>query len=303
MNKLRLCAAAIAALVIVALTPTGGGATFPGNNGRILFTRGSFERPVFLVSMDPDGSDPTRLTRRSRNAFGASWAPDGSRFVYSQVDGEGNVDLFLRNADGSNRIRVTNSKRRDEFQAAFGPDGNQVVYQGCAFQCDLFTKDLTTGTRTRVTHTRADEIAPDWSVDDVIVYERSPRRRGDIEIFTIHPDGTTRRRLTDNRRLQDVSASWSPDGSRIVYSRCGFEAGCDLFTMNPNGFGRTRITRTRADEFGAHFSPDGRFLVMTRSRGEGRGDLFRLRANGRHPHRLTDTPNKFEVDADWQPNP
>ncbi|MGH2827570.1 MAG: TolB family protein, partial [Actinomycetota bacterium] len=207
--------------------------------------------------------------------------------------------LFLRDADGGNPTRVTDS-RKDEFQVAFGPDGNQTVYQKCGLQCDLFTINLTTRDKTRVTDTRSDEIAPDWSVDDLIVFERSPRR-GDIEIFTIHPDGTTRTRLTDNRRRQDVDASWSPDGTRIVYSRCGFESGCDLFTMDPDGSGKDRVTDTGADEFGAKFSPNGRSFVFTRARRETRSDLFRMRINGSRVRRLTDTPIKFEVDPDWQP--
>jgi Tol biopolymer transport system component len=208
----------------------------------------------------------------------------------------------LRDADGSNPTRVSDTKK-DEFQVAFGPDGNQAVYQKCGFQCDLFTINLTSGIETRVTDTKADEIAPEWSVDDVIVYERSPRGRGDIEIFTIHPDGTNKTKLTDNKRRQDVSASWSPDGTRIVYSRCGFESGCDLFTMDPDGSGKDRITRTKVDEFGAQFSPNGRFFVVTRSRGETSGDLYRMRTNGRKLLQLTDTPNRFEVDPDWQPLP
>jgi TolB protein len=298
-SRLKLCAAPAAALVIVASTPLAAGATFPGDNGRIIFNKGSQQAPTFLAAMDPDGSNVTRITRR-RSAFGASWSPDGSRFIYSRLDNDGTVDLFLRDADGTNPTRVTNTNK-DEFQVAFGPNGNQAVYQKCGFQCDLFTINLTTGTETRVTDTRrADEIAPEWSVDDVIVFERVRRGSGDIEIFTIHPDGSTQTRLTDNRR-QDVSASWSPDGTRIVYSRCGFEGSCDIFTMDPDGSGKDRITDTRgADEFGVKFSPDGRFFVFARSRGEGVTDLFRMRTNGRRVRRLTNTPNRFEVDPDWQ---
>ncbi len=192
---------------------------------------------------------------------------------------------------------------RDEVAVAIGPDGNQAVYASCRFQCDLFTINLTTGTQTRLTDTRGDEFGPDWSVVDVIVFERLPRGRSDTEIFTINPNGTNRTRLTDNRRLQDTQAAWSPDGTRIVYSRCGRDGnGCDLVTMNPDGSGKDRITRTRVDESFARFSPDGRFFVVTRSRGRDESaDLFRIRTNGRHPHRLTNTPNRFEFDADWQP--
>ena len=214
MNRLRLCAVAIAALVMAMLTPTGAGATFAGDNGRIIFTRGSIKRPVFLVSMNPNGSDQTRLTPRTRDSFGASWDPDGSRFVYSRFNNDGTVDLWLRDADGGNPTRVTDTPR-DEFQAAFGPDGNQVVYQRCGFQCDLFKVDLTTGTRTRLTSTRGDELSPDWSVDNLIVFERFPRRRGDAELFTIDSNGANRTRLTDNRhRIQDIYRRHGPRTAR-----------------------------------------------------------------------------------------
>ena len=297
-TKLRTCAAALAALCIVALTPLAASATFPGENGRIIFNRGSFEAPTFLASMEPDGSDETRITRRGRSEFGASWDPDGGRFIYSRL-ANGEVDLFTRDADGSNATRITDTNR-DEFQVAFGPDGNQAVYQKCGFQCDLFKINLTTLTETRLTDTRADEIAPDWSVDDLIVFDRVPRR-GDVEIFRMDSDGTNVVRLTDNQGRSDVSASWSPDGDEIVYSRCGLEGGCDLFTMNANGSNKDRVTDLIGDEFGAHFSPNGQSFVMARSRGEGRSDLWRMRTDGTRLRRLTDTPNKFEVDPDWQP--
>ena len=298
-SKFRVCAAAITALCIVALTPLAASATFPGENGRIIFNRGSFESLTFLASMEPDGSDETRITGRGRSEFGGSWDPDGSRFIYSRLANNGEVDLFTRDADGNNPTRITDTNR-DEFQVAFGPDENQAVYQKCGFQCDLFKINLTTLTETRLTDTRADEIAPNWSVDDLIVFNRVPRR-GDVEIFRMDSDGTNVVRLTDNQGRSDVSASWSPDGNEIVYSRCGLEGGCDLFTMNANGSNKDRVTDFIGDEFGAHFSPNGQSFVVARSRGEGRSDLWRMRTDGTRLRRLTNTPNKFEVDADWQP--
>lgn len=298
-SRARVLFVAMGAVAVIFVTPVASSATFPGGNGRIIFDRGSFEGPTFIASMEPDGSDVQRLTG-PRGAFSASWDPDGSRFIYSRTNDVGKVDLFLRNADGSNLTRVTNTDK-DEFQVAFGPNGNRVVYQRCGFQCDLFTRNLTTGDVARVTDTgRADEIAPQWSVDNLIVFERAPRR-GDIEVFTIHPNGTVERQLTHNRRRADVAASWSPDGTRLVYSRCGFEGNCELFTMDPDGSGKDRITNTSADEFNAKYSPNGRSFVFTRSRGEGNSDLFRMRTNGSRLQRLTNTPNKFEVSPDWQP--
>ncbi len=55
----KLCAAAIAAFVIAALTPTGAGATFPGDN-----------------RMRTNGTRLIRLTnKRNRFEFDADWQP------------------------------------------------------------------------------------------------------------------------------------------------------------------------------------------------------------------------------------
>jgi TolB protein len=290
---------AIGALAATILTPVTASATFPGANGRILFNRGTIESPTFIASMKPDGSDVQRLTG-PQNSFGGAWDPDGSRFVYARTNDVGEVDLFLRDADGSNRTRVTDTEK-DEFQVAFAPTGNRIVYQKCGFRCDIFKKNLATGVETQLTDTpRADEIGPQWGVDDLIVFTRAPRR-GDLEIFTMHSDGTVVKQITDNRGRADVTPSWSPDGTRVVYSRCGTEGNCELFTMDPDGSGKDRITNTVGDEFGAKYSPNGRSFAFSKSRFESFSDIFRMRTNGTGLTRLTNTPNKFEVDVDWQP--
>lgn len=40
----------------------------------------------------------------------------------------------------------------------------------------------------------------------------------DYEIYKINPDGSGRRRITDNE-ADDYDAAWSPDGKRVVYMR------------------------------------------------------------------------------------
>lgn len=303
-TRLRFGSVFLITVAAIALTPAGASATFPGVNGRIVFTRSTFSGGLFLASMEPDGSDQTRHTEEGRNEFGASWSPDGTRLIFGRTSRSGQVDLFISDADGSNVSRLTDTEAQ-EFQPAFAPDGEHAVYEKCRAQCDLFIIDVASGDEMRLTSTdRTDEVRPDWSVDDVIVYDAAPRGRGgDVELFTINADGTNRTRLTDNRR-QDLSATWSPDGSRIVFSRCGFESDCDMYTMDPNGEGVDRVTNTRRfDEFGAIYSPDGSFIAFTRSRGEGEGDIYRMSPNGADLTNLTETPNRFELDADWQPLP
>ena len=59
---------------------------------------------------------------------------------------------------------------------------------------------------------------------------------GDIEIHTMHPDGTEPQRLTDWPGF-DNSPRWSPDGSLIVFAH-DVGAARDLWLMDASGTNR-----------------------------------------------------------------
>jgi TolB protein len=59
--------------------------------------------------MDADGDDPENLTKEMRGmAFFPQWSPDGTRIAFSS-DQEGDFDIWVMNADGSNKINLTGS--------------------------------------------------------------------------------------------------------------------------------------------------------------------------------------------------
>ncbi len=47
----------------------------------------------------------------------------------------------------------------------------------------------------------------------------SNRNTGQPQIWTMNPDGTGRRNLSQNPGAPDASPSWSPDGTRLVFAR------------------------------------------------------------------------------------
>ena len=109
---------------------------------------------------------------------------------------------------------------------------------------------------------------PVWSPrGDLIAFVR--RLDGDdFEVFTIRPDGTDLRRLT-NFKGNDAHLAWSPDGEKIVFSstRMGFK-----------------------DEAPYTFAP------------QPYGDLFVMRYDGTQVEQLTD--NQWEdAGPAWQPTP
>lgn len=84
------------------------------------------------------------------------------------------------------------------------------------------------------------------------------------EIFTMRPDGTERRQLTNNSVL-DNDPDWSPDGSHIVYiSAVDSVPGAparrrDVFVMNSDGSGSHRLFQAVDGPGATHprWSPDG----------------------------------------------
>jgi Tol biopolymer transport system component len=74
---------------------------------------------------------------------------------------------------------------------------------------------------------------------------------------TINADGSGFAQLTFNTTREfSAFASYSPDGAKIIFTRCPSTGSCDLFTMNPDGSGLSKVTRTASDELWPQWAAD-----------------------------------------------
>jgi TolB protein len=90
----------------------------------------------------------------------------------------------------------------------------------------------------------------------------------DSEIFTMKPDGSGVRMLTDNASPESYSC-WSPDGSRIAFTMVpDGEFDNEVFTMKADGTDVERITEDAHTDFDPCWSPDGEKLVYSSLRGD-----------------------------------
>jgi Tol biopolymer transport system component len=88
-----------------------------------------------LFAINPDGTNETRLTTTGWTQGMANWSPDGTELVFlvSAVGTEGRYDIWLMDADGSNRRDITPEYVPDDFLChcpLFDASGDTVWFIG-----------------------------------------------------------------------------------------------------------------------------------------------------------------------------
>lgn len=84
-------------------------------------------------------------------------------------------------------------------------------------------------------------------------------------IVLIDPSGRRLATLTSQPGRPDWAPAWSPDGTRIAFTRSTDGRGSfRIFVMRANGGGMRRLTRGRFDDQAA-WSPDGRWIAYASS--------------------------------------
>ena len=80
---------------------------------------------IYVVNADGSG-----LQRPIEDGFWADWSPDGApgggQIVFAS-NRDGNVELYVADADGSNQRRLTENTRL-EFFPAWSPDGQRIAF-------------------------------------------------------------------------------------------------------------------------------------------------------------------------------
>jgi TolB protein len=103
----------------------------------------------------------------------------------------------------------------------------------------------------------------------LISFERSSASGRDI--YIVRSDGTAPPIRLTSDAADDIAASWSPDGLRILFSSHR-EGNYELYLTNADGSGvPTRLTQHAADDLDAVISPDGQRIAVSRQGPAGAG--------------------------------
>ena len=206
--------------------------------------RSSCSRP-WRAGSSSVGADGSGLTEIVGDGHGPEWSPDGTRIVFF-ADVDGNVDVYVMDVDGANRSRVT-SDPADDVSPAWAPKGDRIAFVSERHDNeDLYVIDPDGRHERRLTDDPAPDEAFSWipsrRSDRYVSYRHGAEPEeigiGDAEVFVVE---CVRARATNLSRnpAWDGDPDWSPDGTRIVFTRRTDHG--EIYVMRSDGSEQDRL--------------------------------------------------------------
>jgi Tol biopolymer transport system component len=265
--------------------------------GRITFVANLDRNDYEIATIGADGSSLRMLTRNAVEDRDPAWSPDGRTIAYSRYSADGNqATIRLIDADGRNDRGFTETGPWRDTDATWSPNGRRLTFirtRGDRFVGELMLTDIEGAEPRPLTLSTVLPGSASWSPDAQWIVFSGQHGGPGADLHVVRPDGTGLRRLVTGREYA-LAPTWSPDGTRIVFTGTPlerpFDNHWDLFTIRPDGTGLVRVAGDTAHGVKAGWSPDsGRIVFSRRNAGtfDSVSDLVIVNADGTEPRQLT----------------
>jgi len=135
---------------------------------------------------------------------------------------------------------------------------------------------------------------PTWNPDGtMIAYDN------DFDIYTINTNTLVEGQITDTSFDSEIYASWSPDGTKMVFSKRFGSGLYDIYTMDSDGSSLKNLTNTVSEEdLFPKWSSDGSKITFSTNR-DTNNEIYTMDSDGLSQFNLTNTVGDHEISPDW----
>ena len=240
-----------------------------------------------------EGRNLTNITQTAGHDWTPKFSPTNEKIVFTTYfPATDNYDVFIMNADGSDKQNLTNSPYYEKHPQ-FSPDGSFIIFQ--AWQkgkMEIFFSNLLDGNIINLTrNTASHDIIPQgnaFSPDEQEIVFTS-ERDGNRNIYIMNTDGTNQIQLTDHSAA-DYEPVYSPDGLSIIFTS-ERDGNKEIYIMNNNGLNLKNLSNNPADDWNPRYYPDNHKIVFQSLRdGPDNWEIYMMNLDGKRQTNLTNHP-------------
>jgi WD40-like Beta Propeller Repeat len=236
-----------------------------GKNGKIVFLDGSR-----IYEINPDGTGQTSVTGPSVDVLAtADMSPNGEKIAFVNESG----DLYVMNADGSDRTRIINTPAAALSVAGpiFSPNGKKIAFEMDSSNSEIYLSVINTdGTGlTRLTKLKGVEVYHYvWSRDGTKMFFLNRSASAPLttwkvildprQYYEINADGSGLTKVPNGTQIPKIVGGgyWSPECKEIAVRRYN-----DVYVKYPGGR-ETKINHS-GDAYNPVLSPDCKKIAFT----------------------------------------
>jgi TolB protein len=228
------------------------------------------EASIATSTLIPPTSTPTPVpptltpTTPPTNTPTPTPTPVPPRIAFAS-DRDGEFDIYVMNADGSDLTRLTDDPAWDGLPA-WSSDGRRIAFiSNRDDNTNIYVMNADGSDLTRLTDNPADDEFPAWSPDGQQIAFKSVDDQGNYDIYVMNADGSDLTRLAEGLDYDEFGHMWplvppqvplwSPDGEQLVVMSGHDEGIFDIYAVNADGSGLTRLTYDMHRAFSPVWSP------------------------------------------------
>ena len=273
-----------------------------------------------LYVVDASGGTEVRLTDDVAtfysflaSAGGFAWDPTKTHIAFQSTDEQSyDYDAYVV---ALNKTEVYHlAMTAPQFAPVWSPDGSKLLFgsytpvSGGGYTSNTWTANPDLTGATNLSPTNAWDFGASWSPDGTkILFGRDSSQVGgpSSTIWVMSADGSNKVDVSDATTLGagdfDGAATWSPDGTRIVFVRSNYAGAtplADIWAVDPDGSKLTQLTSVTEQDGNPLWSPDGTKIYFTRCNSDcSATDVWVMNPDGSNVTQVT--TSGAEALGDW----